>query len=220
MHDTRNYLLSTTAAYERFAFAYDGGKDDRSWLDPLIARLRQLLPLRSLVLDLGCGPGRETVELQAAGWTVIGLDIADAFLRIGRVRYPCRGYVRGDAVHLPFRAASVDCVWAAASLLHLAPDEVGSALSEVLRTVRPGGLLYCSMQIGSIAGMVAPTEHETVQADRYYTFYEPDDWRSRLERAGFRIVSFEAIEFPARIAAMTCNRGARGWINAFARSPV
>jgi len=208
------------AAYERFALSYDLGKEDRSWLTPLIARLGQLLPPASLVLDLGCGPGRETVELQAAGSRVIGLDVTDAFLRIARTRYPSLGYIRGDALHLPFGAESFNGVWAAASLLHLTVDEVGSALSEMTRVLRPGGILYCSMQIGSSAGMVAPTEHETVQAERYYTFYEPDGWRGQLEDAGFEILSFEAFEFPPHIAATSCNRGARGWINAFARSPV
>lgn len=89
-----------------------------------------------------------------------------------------------------------------------------------MRTLRPGGVLYCSMQIGATAGMVPPTEHETVQAERYFTFYEPDDWRSRLERVGLQILGFEAIEFLSQIAAINCNRGARGWINAFARIPA
>src|SRR6266508_1317601 len=167
MPDMRDHLLVTTAAYERFALAYDRGKEDRSWLGPLITRLQELLAPQSLVLDLGCGPGRETVELQAVGWRVIGLDVADGFLRIAHTHYPSLGYVRGDALHLPLRAESVDGVWAAASLLHLTPEEAGSALSEVVRTLRPGGVLYCSMQIGSTAGMVPPTEHESVQACRY-----------------------------------------------------
>jgi ubiquinone/menaquinone biosynthesis C-methylase UbiE len=218
MAGRRDHLLRTPAAYERFAVEYDRGKEDRSWLAPLIARLGELLPRESLLLDLGCGPGRETAELQAAGWGVVGLDIADAFLRIARTRFPSFGFVRGDMVHLPFGAASFDGVWAAASLLHLAAGEVGSALAEVTRVLRPGGILYCSMQIGSVAGMVPPTEHETVQAERYYTFYEPGDWRGRLEDAGFETLSFDAIEFPPHIAATSCNRGARGWINALARS--
>lgn len=220
MRDDRSHLLQTTAAYERFADEYARGKDDREWLRPLIARLQQLLPPRALVADLGCGPGRETVELQAAGWQVVGLDIAAAFLNIARARYPANGYVRGDLLHLPFATGSFDGAWAAASLLHLTLDEVGPALAEVRHVLRPGGALYCSMQIGSTAGMVEATVHETVRQERYYTYYEPADWRHRLERAGFQVVAFEATELPPSVAAVSCNAGARGWINAFARAPA
>jgi hypothetical protein len=44
MPDTRDHLLRTTAAYERFALAYDRGKDDRIWLGPLITRLGEVVP--------------------------------------------------------------------------------------------------------------------------------------------------------------------------------
>src|SRR6266566_62077 len=113
MREAREHLLRTTAAYEHSAQAYARGKDDRAWLTPLIARLQELVPSTGLILDLGCGPGRETVELQAAGWQVVGLDIAAAFLRIARRRYPAHGYVRGDLLHLPFADQTIDGVWAA-----------------------------------------------------------------------------------------------------------
>ncbi len=107
---------------------------------------------------------------------MVGLDIAVAFLRIARARYPALGYVLGDALHVPLASRSLDGVWAMASLLHLAPHEVGAALAEVRRVLRPGGAFYSSMQIGTTVGMVAPQEGEAVHAERYYTFYEPAAW--------------------------------------------
>ena len=217
MPGERRHLLQTTIAYEQSARAYEPGKDDRSWLGPLIARLRHFLAPPALVLDLGCGPGRETVELQAAGWRVVGLDIAPAFLRIARTRYPADGYVRGDFLHLPFAGRTVDGVWAAASLLHLTREEAPAALAELRRVLRPDGVLYCSMQIGSTAGMVAGEAHESVRGARYYTFYEPAEWHTRLEDAGFEVLALEAIELPADVAAISCNGDARGWMNVYAR---
>ncbi|MGE0541608.1 MAG: class I SAM-dependent methyltransferase [Dehalococcoidia bacterium] len=212
-------VQTTISAYERYATDFAEKPDDRRWLRPLVDSFSALLSPRSLVLDLGCASGRETVELQAAGLRVVGFDLTAAFLRIAQARYPSVGYLRGDALHLPLASQSLDGVWAMASLLHLAPGEAGSALAEVRRVLRPGGAFYSSLQIGSAVGMVAPQAGEAVQADRYYAFYEPEAWRARLERAGFEVVRFDALELDPEQASASCNLGARGWINAFARRP-
>ena len=219
MDERLGRMTPTIAAYERFAGAYADKPDDRAWLTPLVRRFAALLPAGALVLDLGCASGRETVELQGAGLRVAGLDIAPAFLRLARERYLALGYVRGDALQLPFASGAFDGVWALASLLHLAPSEAPAALDEIGRVLRPGGVLYCSMQIGTTVGMVPALPYEAVQAERFYTYYEPDVWRALLERAGFEIVHLDAQELTPEQAATMCNLGARGWINTYARTP-
>jgi len=212
----RTHLAPTIAAYERDALAYADKPDDRAWLIPLVERFASLLNNGDLVLDLGCASGRETVELRSAGLRVVGLDVAAAFLRIAIERYPAEGYVRGDFLHLPFAGNSLDGVWASASLLHLAPSEVDGALVEVRRLLRPGGAFYSSMQIGHTAGMVPSKEHESIRDARYYTFYQPEDWRSHLEAVGFEVVDLDAKHLGPE-AELWCNQGGSGWITAFAR---
>ena len=212
-------VRATTTAYERFAHDYADKPDDRRWLQPLVESFAALLDPGALVLDLGCASGRETVELRAAGLRVIGLDVSAAFLRIAQARYAAAGYLLGDALHLPFAARSLDGVWALASLLHLTADEARAALAEVRRVLKPGGVFYSSIQIGTTAGMVPPQAGEAVQADRYYTYYEPAVWRACLEQAKFEVVSFEARELDPGQASASCNFGARGWINALVRRP-
>lgn len=210
---------ATTSAYERYATDFADKPDDRRWLLPLVDSFAALLTTGSLVLDLGCASGRESVELQASGLRVVGLDLTAAFLRIAQARYPAVGYVLGDALHLPLASQTFDGIWTMAALLHLAPHEAGPALAEVRRVLKPGGAFYSSMQIGATAGMVPSHAGEAVQADRYYTFYEPATWRARLENAGFEIAGFDAVELDPEQAATMCNVGARGWINAYARRP-
>jgi ubiquinone/menaquinone biosynthesis C-methylase UbiE len=212
-------VQATTSAYEQYATDYADKPDDRRWMQPLVDSFAELLSPGALVLDLGCASGRETVELQAAGLQVVGLDLAAAFLRIARSRYPAVGYVLGDALQLPIASQSLDGVWAMASLLHLAPHDAAPALAEVRRVLRPGGAFYSSMQIGTTAGMVPAQAGEAVQADRYYTYYEPAAWRACLVQAGFDLVDFQAVELDPVQASASCNFGARGWINALARRP-
>lgn len=98
------------------------------------------------VLDCGCGPGTITVGLAEAvpGGEVAGIDIdakqiesAQALAaekRIGNVRFEV-----ANAHELPFPPASFDAVFANALLIHL--SDPGSALSEIKRVLRPGGVI-------------------------------------------------------------------------------
>src|SRR4051812_33751413 len=42
------------------------------------------LPSRSHILDLGCGPGRHSVEIARRGYEVIGMDFSAGMLAIAR----------------------------------------------------------------------------------------------------------------------------------------
>lgn len=209
--------LRTLAAYEANAGEFADTPDDRAWLLSLIARFRGNLHAAALVADLGCASGRETVELQASGLQVVGLDISPAFLRLAVARHPCRGYVRGDLVQLPFASHSLDGAWASASLLHLAPADAVAALAEICRSLKPGGVLYSSVQIGTASGMVRAGAGHAIRRERFYAFYEPEAWSERLRQAGFELLELDAKELDPAEARRACNGAGRGWISAFAR---
>jgi SAM-dependent methyltransferase len=210
--DRSEQVRLTVDAYSVAAQNFADKPDDRAWLQPLVAMFAEALPPGALVADLGCASGRETVELRAAGLQVVGLDLTRAFLAIARERYPALGYVQGDLRSLPFATGAFDGAWASASLLHLSRDEVPGALAEVHRILRPGGAFYSSMQWGEAAGMVAPLEGDVVSGARYYTYYEPEEWRGMVEAAGFTVERLNAKEMP-----YGCNRGAHGWVEALGR---
>src|SRR4051812_35837339 len=66
------------------------------------------------VLDIGCGMGQTTRDVArvATGGCVLGVDLAIAALRRARElssgSAPNARYVRADAAHLPFPAATFD----------------------------------------------------------------------------------------------------------------
>ena len=108
-----------------------------------------LLPeLRSgmRLLDVGCGPGSITRGLaeRLAPGQVIGLDLSHETLAAARQDAAARDlanlqYEQGSVYDLPFPDASFDVVFAHQVLQHL--REPGTALREMLRVVRPGGLV-------------------------------------------------------------------------------
>lgn len=94
------------------------------------------------VLDLACGPGTLTRRLARAvgrDGLVIAADLSVPMLtRAARsTPFACVDFARIDAMDLPLRDACVDAV-SCSLCLHLVPD-VGTALEEMARVLRPGG---------------------------------------------------------------------------------
>ena len=94
------------------------------------------------VLDLACGPGTLTRRLARAvgrDGLVIAADLSVPMLtRAARsTPFSCVDFVRADAMDLPLRDDAVDAI-SCSLCLHLVPD-LGTALEEMARVLRPGG---------------------------------------------------------------------------------
>lgn len=89
------------------------------------------------VLDVGCGAGRLSVELEQPGRLVVGLDISRPVLQVaaGRAAGP---WVQADATRLPFADASLDAVTTSMGLAVVSPPS--ELLAEVARVLKPGGV--------------------------------------------------------------------------------
>jgi ubiquinone/menaquinone biosynthesis C-methylase UbiE len=98
------------------------------------------------ILDVGCGPGSITRGLaeRVAPGQVVGVDLSRETLESARRDAVDRGldnlrYEEGSVYELPFADASFDVAYAHQVLQHLRERE--AALGEMLRVLRPGGLL-------------------------------------------------------------------------------
>ena len=112
---------------------------DRRWRK----RTRQCLELQpgQRVLDLAAGTGVSTAELQRSGAYAVACDFSLGMLHAGRL-HKQRNHVRfvaGDGTRLPFADAVFDAATISFGLRNIV--DVGSALEEMARVVRPGGRL-------------------------------------------------------------------------------
>ncbi|BDX34200.1 similarity with UbiE/COQ5 methyltransferase [Mycobacterium antarcticum] len=95
------------------------------------------------VLDVACGPGNTTrtlVEQVGPDGLTVGVDSSPTMLaQAVRETTPGSpvGYVRGDAVDLPFADATFDAI-SCYGALYLMADPFGS-LREMVRVLKPGG---------------------------------------------------------------------------------
>ncbi len=90
------------------------------------------------VLDLACGSGAMTRELDQPGRTVTGLDLSAGELGVAASRHP-GPWLRADALRLPIADGTIDAVTSCMGLVVVTP--LDTLIAEVARVLKPGGLL-------------------------------------------------------------------------------
>src|ERR1700689_4272933 len=115
-------------------------------MDAVVSRplidLIQSLDVNSLVLDIGCGPGRVLGFLKQRGIRCIGLDRSRVSVGLATKRYDRPGAV-GDNLHLPFADGTADVV-ISDGLIHHTDDPL-TAFAENFRILKPGGQMYLAV---------------------------------------------------------------------------
>jgi SAM-dependent methyltransferase len=117
--------------------------DAAAEIDSVVSRplveLIQTLDVNSLVLDIGCGPGRVLGFLKRRGIRCVGLDRSRVSLGLAIKRFDVSGTV-GDNLHLPFADGIADVV-ISDGVIHHTEDPSG-AFTENFRILKPGGRMY------------------------------------------------------------------------------
>jgi ubiquinone/menaquinone biosynthesis C-methylase UbiE len=132
-------MSSIRDGYDRWADVYDHDKNPLPALEEPLVR-EALGDVRGrAVLDLGCGTGRHSAWLAAAGASVTALDFSPGMLRKAR-RKPEAGSVR-FVVHdlhnpLPLASASFDALVSGLVVEHL--RQLEAFFAEARRVLRPG----------------------------------------------------------------------------------
>ena len=152
-------------------------------------------PPGSLVLELGCGPARDSASFATLGHTALATDFSSAALGPAR-----RVYAETSGLHfclldlaapLPVRDATFDAVHARLSL-HYFPDRVTRQIfTEVRRVLRAGGLLcfMCKSPGDPLYGQGREVEPDMFELNGHLRhFFSPAYARSCLE-PGFAPVS-------------------------------
>ena len=98
------------------------------------------------VLDAACGTGRYAILLSHVAGSICGVDASPEMLAIARAKCQALGLEadlrEGKLAQLPLPEASFDVAVCALALCHVA--DLGGAIGELARVLRPGGKLVIS----------------------------------------------------------------------------
>lgn len=177
-------------------------------------------------MDVGGAAGAYALWLAGSGYRVHLLDVAPRLVALARARSaasvaPLASASVGDARALPFDRESADMVLLLGPLYHLQDaSERRRALAEVVRVLRPGGILFAacitrwaSLLDGLTHGYLSdpafarlveedlrsgrhenPTGHDAYFTTAY--FHRPDEFATELEAAGLDLLGVYGLEGP------------------------
>jgi ubiquinone/menaquinone biosynthesis C-methylase UbiE len=106
------------------------------------------LPPRPRILDIGCGPGMQTIELlRISGGTVVALDLLPQMLERVRTAAKCAGVddrletMQIDMNNMAFKPATFDLIWSEGAIYFIGFEK---GLAKVKDFVKPGGYVVVS----------------------------------------------------------------------------
>ncbi|NTV28662.1 MAG: methyltransferase domain-containing protein [Candidatus Omnitrophica bacterium] len=143
--------MNSAAFHKRVRSKFSGAAETYAALCGVqadVAReLADRLPLQAglRVLDVGAGTGMLAEEIyRRCAWAdVVGLDLADRMVEVGRKSCRKVRWLQADAAALPFGAESFGLVVSSSSYQWVA--DLALAFSEAGRVLVPGGRFYAAM---------------------------------------------------------------------------
>lgn len=165
----------------------------------LLAALHEITPLPGLdVIDMGAGTGRLARLLAPCARSVRAFDTSAGMLAVARARLKTSGAPHAhvavaDHRALPAQSRSADLVISGWSICYTVvweqawQTELGKALAEMRRVVRPGGTLVILETLGT--GFEKPTPPESLEP--YFACLEIQGFTSKWIRTDYRFTSVE-----------------------------
>jgi SAM-dependent methyltransferase len=207
--DMEQITAATLAHYSARAEDFRDGTRDHDVSQNIAALLRALETpgaqgaLR-VILDFGCGPGRDLQTFTRMGHRAIGLDGTLRFVEMARQDSACEVWHQ-DFLHLALPAAYFDGIFANAALFHVPGQALPRVLGELYAALKPGGALFCSNPRGA--------NQEGWHAGRYGAYHDLSAWQALMTQAGF--VEIEHYYRPAGLP-----REQQPWLASVWRKPA
>ena len=163
--------------------------DDSSTLQAL--RLMTDLPPQPLILDIGCGPGAQTLALaRQTGGRLIAVDNHAPFLFHLQQQVHTHGFenkinpVLASMVSLPFLSGSFDCIWSEGAIYIMG---LGKGLMEWKQLLKPGGWVALTELTWLKAN--PPGEVHSYWSTEYPGMHNVSQNLEIIRAAGYQVVS-------------------------------
>lgn len=129
------------------------------------------------VIDLGSGPGNESLYFKEAGLRPVCIDIAPGMVEQCKKK-GLEAYVM-DFYHLDFPNESFTGAWMAFALLHVPKSDAEAVIKEAHRVLIKGGVFYISLFEGEGEGF-RKEDISRYGCERYFAYYHQDELEGLL----------------------------------------
>jgi SAM-dependent methyltransferase len=176
------------ASYDEVAGTYATHFSDELDHKPLDRALLSVLAEEArggVVADLGCGPGQVAAWLAERGARTVGVDLSPGMVAEARRLHSSLEFRVGDLCDLPADDGEFAAAAVLYAIIHLAPAEVGDAMSELRRVLAPDAPALVSFHVGS--EVLHTTEWWGHRVDLDFRFFPVDEVATAAEGAGLAV---------------------------------
>ncbi|TWD84274.1 methyltransferase family protein [Kribbella amoyensis] len=185
-----DHLAATRSSYDNVAGAYHELVKDRMAGNPLERAM--LVAFAELtgdpIVDVGCGGGRTTGFLKAAGCDVSGIDLSPKMVELARANHPGILFEVGSMADLDYRDGALGGLLAWYSISHIPQDELPAVFKEFRRVLRPGGRVLIGTHFGADETL-QPRKAYGVAVSYTAYLYRPEVIVGALAEAGLTLTA-------------------------------
>ncbi len=182
--DRRSEL--TIRSYDRVAKAYNRRNRTTHFWQRELRAFQRRLPGKH-ILEVGCGAGRDAVQLRKHGLDYLGVDASRGLLKIAKRFDPHGKYRQMDLYDLKFPPRSFDGIWTIATLLHVPKRRLPKVLRSLHRLLVPRGIMAVSIKEKRTIGETMIHQEKYGGVDRFFAFYTFTEFSKMLRNSGWKI---------------------------------
>ncbi len=151
--------------------------DPSSFLAPLAERLSN----GAMVLDVGCGSGRDLLWFKNKGFEVIGFERSAGLADLAREHSGVE-VIEGDFETYDFSFISADAIIASGSLVHVQHERLADILQNIVQALEKHGIFYVYLKQGE--------KTKTDDLGRPFYYWKDEKLREVFETLDFKVLYF------------------------------
>lgn len=148
------------------------------------------IPVGGIILDAGCGGGRDSNYFFQHGFIPVGIDLSRGMISESKKTFPLIHFLQMDFRSLHFADEIFDGVWTHGSIHHLGTmEDVVASLHEFYRVLKTGGTIHIATQAKTKSKDTIIVTDELSNHNRFYRYFTLSQLQDLLKFIGFRVVS-------------------------------
>lgn len=157
------------------------------------------VPDNGLILDYGCGPGRDAKYFFEHGYKPIGIDYSSQMVAEARKWVPEVEFVHDDLLHRAIKKEYFDGIWARSIMHHIPLGKWNMYFRKIYKILKPDGVFYLNAPVGDdvtrvvsqklfkknvqmIHSTVRPSNLEQLFKDNYFIVLEQGEYEKKGEQ--------------------------------------
>lgn len=148
---------------------------------------KQHLKNSDLILDVGCGSGRDTKVFNNSSYRVIAFDISHEMVKHASQLISNNIFLQANLLNLPFKNKPIfDAIWCSAVFLHIPKLYVLNTLKSLYVILKQGGIVYISLKEGD--GEIFKEDTRYNHGKKFWSYFTKNEFEKYLQNAGFTLI--------------------------------